>query len=89
MKVAERLFPNPVLVGAASGEAFPDGLSGGAMMGKDHGPLLLVNSAGDLVPAVDAYLSANADDDRHAATRVGGPNAVTDFVIRQMTTAIL
>ncbi len=88
VKVAERLFPNPVLVGAASGEAFPDGLSGGAMMGKDHGPLLLVNSAGDLVPAVDAYLSANATTiaTLHA---FGGPNAVTDFVIRQMTTAIL
>jgi putative cell wall-binding protein len=88
VKVAERLFPNPVLVGAASGEAFPDGLSGGAMMGKVQGPLLLVNSAGDLVPVVDAYLSANAVTitTLHA---FGGANAVTDFVIRQMTTAIL
>jgi putative cell wall-binding protein len=88
VKVAERLFPNPVLVGAASGEAFPDGLSGGAMMGKAKGPLLLVNSAGDLVPVVDAYLRANAATiaTLHA---FGGANAVTDFVIRQMTTAIL
>ena len=58
--VVERLFPNTGLVGAASGEDFPDGLSGGAMMGKVKGPLLLVNAAGDLVPVVEAYLNANA-----------------------------
>jgi putative cell wall-binding protein len=88
VKVAERLFPNPVVAGVANGEAFPDGLSGGAMMGKVQGPLLLVKPAGDLVPVVDAYLRANALT--IATLNVfGGANAVSDFVIRQMTAAIL
>ena len=88
VKVAERLFPNPVVVGAASGESFPDGLSGGAMMGKVKGPLLLVKPAGDLAVVVDAYLSANASTIT-TLNVFGGANAVSDFVIRQMTTAIL
>jgi putative cell wall-binding protein len=82
LKVAERLFPNTVLVGAASAEDFPDGLSGGAMMGKAKGPLLLVNAAGDLVPVVESYLNANAS----TITTVfafGGANAVSDFIIPQ------
>ncbi len=88
VQVATRLFKAPVVVGAASGETFPDGLSGGAMMGKVGGPLLLVAGSVGLTPIVAAYLQANAP----SVTTVnvfGGPSAVTDFVFRELTTAIL
>lgn len=88
VEVAERLFTGPAVVGATSGENFPDGLSGGAMMGKAQGPLLLVRSAGDLPPVVEAYLSANSATIT-TVNAFGGGDAVTDFVIRQMTEAIL
>ena len=88
VQVATRLFKTPVVVGAASGEAFPDGLSGGALMGKVGGPLLLVAGSVGLTPIVRTYFQANAV----SITTInvfGGPAAVSDFVVREMTTAIL
>ena len=40
---AQRFFTNPTAVGIASGVAFPDGLTGGAHIGKLGGPLLLTD----------------------------------------------
>ncbi len=88
VQVAARLFQGAVVVGAASGESFPDGLSGGAMMGKVKGPLLLVAGSVGLPPIVLTYLQANAT----SITTVnvfGGPAAVSDFVVRELTAAIL
>ena len=40
---AQRFFTNPTAVGIASGVAFPDGLTGGAHIGKLGGPLVLTD----------------------------------------------
>ncbi len=87
VQVAEQLFGAPTVVGAASGETFPDGLSGGAMIGKVGGPLLLVPSSTRLSPVVRSYLQA------HAATVAsvevfGGPDAVSDAIVRELTLSI-
>ncbi len=90
MQVAQRLFasPAPTLVGVASGETFPDGLSGGAMIGKAGSPLLLVAGSVGLTPVVKSYLQANAAT--IATVNVfGGPSAVTDAVVHDIATAIL
>ena len=55
--VATRFFPNPTAAGIASGEAFPDGLTGGAHIGKIGGPLLLTAQA-SLPANVASYLTS-------------------------------
>jgi putative cell wall-binding protein len=90
VRVAEQLFssPAPTLVGVANGANFPDGLSGGAMIGKAGSPLLLVSGSVGLTPVVKSYLEANAST--IATVNVfGGPSAVSDELIRELTTAIL
>jgi autotransporter-associated beta strand protein len=57
VQVAQRFFPSPTALGVASGEAFPDGLTGGAHIGKIGGPLLLTAQAA--LPAnVQSYLQS-------------------------------
>lgn len=59
VKVAQRFFTTPTVVGVASGRAFPDGLTGGAHIAKKGGPLLLTEPTG--LPVVDdTYLKAQA-----------------------------
>jgi uncharacterized repeat protein (TIGR01451 family) len=53
-KVADRFFSAPFVVGLASGENFPDALSGGSHIGG-AGPLLLVRQA-DLPSTTKSYL---------------------------------
>ena len=77
---AAQFWPTPApTVGVASGEEFPDGLTGGAHIAKLGGPLLLVTTS--VVPAaVDAYLEANrvAID---AGFLYGGPVRINDVVL--------
>ena len=86
--VAQELFTNPTVVGAASGEDFPDGLSGGAMMGKVGGPMLLVAGSVGLPPIIHSYLQANAAS-ISTVNVFGGPNAVSDAVVRDLTSAVV
>ena len=57
--VAQRFFPSPTAIGIASGEAFPDGLTGGAHIGAPArgGPLLLTAQAA-LPVNVQSYLQS-------------------------------
>ena len=43
--VAERFFSAPAFVGIASGETFPDALSGGVASAMNGGPLMLSASS--------------------------------------------
>jgi hypothetical protein len=88
VRVAESLFSAPTVVGAASGETFPDGLSGGAMIGKAGGPLLLVTGSVGIPPIVEAYLQAHAST-INTVQVFGGPGAVSDAIVRDLTTAML
>lgn len=87
VRVAEALFSAPTVVGAASGDTFPDGLSGGAMIGKLGGPLLLVTGSVGIPPVVQAYLQAHAST-IDTVNVFGGHGAVSDAIVGDLTAAI-
>ena len=77
-KVAGYFFNHPGLLTFASGEDFPDALSGGAYASLVDSPILLVRS--DLVPAVvTTYLKANETSVSRSAL-VGGAGVVSENV---------
>ena len=55
--VAQKFFADPSAVGIASGAGFPDALSGGVLLARAGGPLLLAAPTG-LPAGVAAYVSA-------------------------------
>ena len=84
--VAQRFFPNPTAIGVASGEAFPDGLTGGAHIGKIGGPLLLTAQA-SLPGNVQTYLQS-VKATVNQLFIYGGEAAVSTQVVTQINTAI-
>ncbi|WP_440711059.1 cell wall-binding repeat-containing protein [Herbiconiux sp. YIM B11900] len=79
--VAEAAFARqPPIAYVASGETFPDALSGGAAAGHGRGPLLLTGH--DAVPAdVLAYLTRTKP---RTIVVLGGVNSVSDAVFGQL-----
>src|SRR5450432_1797039 len=77
--VAVKFFPAPTAVATASAATFPDALSGGAHIGAQHGPLLLVPPSGALPAEVVAYLRSVAGSVTHAWL-YGGTSAVDNNV---------
>ena len=76
--VASMFFSNPGTVTFASGQNFPDALSGGAFAALIDSPILLVSS--DTVPpVVTSYLHANETQVSNSAL-IGGASAVTESV---------
>ena len=76
--VASHFFDHPARLTFASGQDFPDALSGGAYAALLQSPILLVPAAS--VPAVvTAYLKANVGGVTDSAL-VGGPGVVTENV---------
>ena len=61
-KVASTFFSNPDMVTFASGQNFPDALSGGAFSAPLDSPILLVR--GDIVPAVVTFVPSGERDVR-------------------------
>lgn len=86
-KVAVTFFDAPTLVGAADGLAFADALSGGAHVGRFHGPLLLVRPATPLPDATASYLAARKSS-INSAYVYGGPAAVGGAVLTALQSAI-
>ncbi len=77
--VAVRFFPAPTALAAASAVTFPDALSGGAHIGTQHGPLLLVPPSGALPATVASYLRSVAGSVTHVWL-YGGTSAVDNNV---------
>ena len=78
-KVAATFFSNPDSVIFASGQDFPDALSGGAFSALIDSPILLVRSG--IVPAfVTSYLQKNEASVSNSAL-VGGTGVVSDSVM--------
>ena len=73
--VAVKFFPAPTAVAAASAATFPDALSGGAHIGSQRGPLLLVPPSGPLPATVASYLGSVASSVTHLWL-YGGTSAV-------------
>ena len=84
--VANRFFTGAQAVGVASGVNYPDGLAGGAVMGRLGCPLLLTTA--DRLPAVvGGYLSGHTDSIGAAAV-FGGSTSVEDQVAQAIQTAL-
>jgi putative cell wall-binding protein len=84
-KVAQQLFGNPTIVGIASGEAFPDALSGGAHLAQLGAPILLAPQAS--VPDYTvAYLGAHKGS-IGIAYLYGGSAAITSAADGQVRAA--
>lgn len=86
VKVARTFFTTPASAGVASGERFPDALSGGAHRAGQDGPLLLV-PADSVTDVVGAYLGANASSVAKGFV-YGGSVAVSDRVKSAVQSAI-
>ncbi|HEX2026668.1 MAG TPA: cell wall-binding repeat-containing protein [Nitriliruptorales bacterium] len=72
----------------ATGEQYPDGLTGGGLAGQVGGPVVLVPAAGlDPVPSVRELVTANADR-FDTATVVGGTQAVSEATRQQLEAAM-
>ncbi len=78
---------DPTRLVAVSGEGFADALGAGALAARRGAPLVLVPS-GRLADSVDAFVRGSGTD-FSGATVVGGPKAVTDFVVEELTAAIM
>jgi putative cell wall-binding protein len=86
--VANQLFASPSSVAIASGVAFPDALSGGALAGIDGAPMLLVPSNVPLPASMRAYF------DRYSNTVLsawlfGGTSAVSTAVAKAIAQALV
>ena len=82
--VATKFFPQPTLVGLASGLSFADGLAGGAFLGSRGAPLLLSAPTG-VSAAVTAYLQANAKAATTSLDVFGGVLALAPPLVSQVT----
>jgi hypothetical protein len=77
--IAQRFFPNPTALGAASAASFPDALAAGPYLGGRDEPLVLVPADGQLPASVADYLT-NASSSVTSAVVFGGTAAVSDYV---------
>lgn len=86
--VAQRFFTAPSAVGVASGQTFPDALSGGPVAGLAGGPLVLVPNSGALPSTTQSYLSGLAES-VVSGWLFGGPAAVTTPVADEVGEALV
>ncbi len=82
VRTAERFFTAPPVAGIASGVTFPDGLTGGAVVGRFGGPMLLTNPA--VLPAVVGTYLRSVRTTLAITIVFGGPAAVSDGVEAQV-----
>ncbi len=86
VKVAQKFFTNPTTVGLASGVNFPDGLTGGAHIGRLGGPLVLTDP--NALPAfTSSYLTSIASTVTSGFV-YGGTNAIAANVVSAFKVAI-
>jgi putative cell wall-binding protein len=84
--VAARFFTSPTSAGVATGESFPDALSGGAQLARAGVPLLLCST--DSMPsATSAYLSG-AGASIKGIQLYGGSAAISSAVQSQLATSL-
>lgn len=78
--VAANFFPAATTYGVATGENFPDALSGGVLMGTSYppGPILLVRASTPLPTQVSSFLST--DQNASSCYIFGGPLAISNSV---------
>ncbi|MFL6110266.1 MAG: cell wall-binding repeat-containing protein [Catenulispora sp.] len=78
---------SPTSVGFATGVTWPDALSGGAFIGRQEGPLLLVDPVNGLSAAARSWVSGWAPN-TDTAYVFGGTKAVPDAVAQDISSLI-
>jgi putative cell wall-binding protein len=86
--VANQLFASPSIVAIASGVAFPDALSGGALAGIDGAPMLLVPSDLPLPASMQGYFDKYSNTVQ-SAWLFGGTAAVSTPVAKAIARALV
>jgi len=86
--VANQLFASPSIVAIASGVAFPDALSGGALAGIDGAPMLLVPSNVPLPASMRSYFDKYSNTVL-SAWLFGGTAAVSTPVAKAIAQALV
>jgi putative cell wall-binding protein len=86
--VANQLFASPSIVAIASGVAFPDALSGGALAGIDGAPMLLVPSNLPLPASMQSYFDKYSNTVQ-SAWLFGGTAAVSTPVAKAIAQALV
>ena len=81
--MANQFFPGPVVGGLASGNNFPDALSGGVHAAVKGGPLVLTDATA-LPISTKQYLQGNADVTLRTLYVYGGPGAIADAVLEAL-----
>jgi len=87
--VATRFFPSPDEFGVATGNNFPDALSGGVFMATNGrmGPMLLVNgNTTPIPPSIKTYL--NGLEPGTTGYAFGGPIAISTSVLNAVMAAV-
>ena len=77
--IAKEFFKSAKSVYIASGDAFPDGLTGGVLANKEGAPLLLVNE-NNTTQAADYVKSAGVNK----VTAIGGTAAISDKALKSV-----
>ncbi len=85
--VAQRFFQAPISVGLASGQTFPDALSGGVVASLYTGPMILVPKSGNVPSGTLSYLTF-AGNSASKAWLFGGTASVDDVVFLQAADAL-
>jgi len=75
-------------VGLATGMAWPDALSGGALIATQHGPLLLTDPSSQYLPSAELNLVKALAPHLSGTVVFGGPQAVGTVAINTATSAL-
>ncbi len=86
--VARDFFPSPSIVAVASGQTFPDALSGGAVAGAAGAPMILVPSQLPLPTPAQAYFDRYSNTVQ-SAWLFGGTAAVSTPVAKAIAQALV
>ncbi len=84
--VAAEFFPNPTVVGVATGWNFPDALAGGAFMGLEGGPVLMTGPA--TLQSADGLYIGEHSSTLQQAYLFGGPASLSPILDQQVSVAL-
>jgi putative cell wall-binding protein len=84
--VAAQFFPNPTIVGVATGWNVPDALAGGAFMGLEGGPVLMTGPV--TLQSADGLYIGEHSATLHQAYLFGGPASLSPTIDKQVSVAL-
>jgi len=84
--VAAQFFPNPTIVGVATGWNFPDALAGGAFMGLEGGPVLMTGP--ETLQSADGLYIGEHHASLQQAFLFGGPASLSPIIEKQVSVAL-